>query len=92
MKKKFLVAIIVWMFLFVGCSEGHRKHRGHPGVRRSGRPHCRQKVAPVCQRGPRVVVGRHGSKIGQRGPHRGQRGPQGKHRDSGLGKGHGRGR
>lgn len=40
MKKRFLVVIIVWMFLFVGCSEGHRRHRTHRIGRRTV-PHQR---------------------------------------------------
>jgi hypothetical protein len=29
MKRKFLAAIIVWVVLFAGCSEGHRVHVRH---------------------------------------------------------------
>lgn len=94
MKKKFLAVIIVWMFLFMGCSEGHRRHRGHPIVIRPSRPHYKQRVVPVCHRGPRIVVGSHGPKMGQRGPYRGQRGPHGPMtgKGPGRGKGHGRGK
>jgi hypothetical protein len=41
MKKKYLAAIIVWMILFAGCSEGHKRHRGHRVVRK---PVCHQRV------------------------------------------------
>jgi len=41
MKIKFLVVIIAWMILFAGCSEGHKRHRGHRVVRK---PVCHQRV------------------------------------------------
>jgi hypothetical protein len=41
MKKKFLAVIIVWVVLFAGCSEGHRRHRTHHVVRK---PACHQRV------------------------------------------------
>ena len=34
MKKRFLIAIIVWVFLFAGCSEDYRVHVTHRVGRR----------------------------------------------------------
>lgn len=92
MKKKFLVAIIIGLFLFTGCSEGHKRHRGHHGYRRPVRPSCGPVRPSVHHRGPIIVISRHPSHSSRKGPYGSRRGPQGPTKGKGHGKGHGYGR
>lgn len=91
MKKKFLAVIIVWMFLFAGCSEGHRRHRGYSVVIRSSRPRYGKVYPPVHYREPRVVISRHPSHTIKKGSYGSRRGPyspmKGKSHSIGRGKG-----
>jgi hypothetical protein len=92
MSNKLSIVVIIGLFLFAGCSEGHKKHRGHHGVRRSGRPHVKQGCGSGYGRGHGVVIGRQGPTRVQRGPYRWQRGPQVKPGGKGPGMGRGPGK
>ncbi len=87
MKKKYLVAIIVWMFLFAGCSEGNRRHRGHHGYRRPVRPYHKQVRLPVRHRGPKIAVRSHSTYTMRKGLYGSRRGLRGQTRGKGHGKG-----
>ena len=92
MKKKYIVAIIVWSLLFAGCSEGHKVYVQHRIGRRPP-SHYRYVYMspPVRYRGPTVLAIRQGPKMGRNGSHGLQRGPGGPQGSGGRGRGRGHG-